>query len=153
MIRQCVANVDVDNSNEVDFNEFEQLLLEVRECMHRMRRERRRHIIQQCELEREIVEAFKNEICELKDQFDCYDKDQSGFLDRSELNLLIADCGLGPRSKAEREEIQALIASSDEDHNGHVTFVEFLHLIHGIRRLSSERCQEELQNLFKRFDK
>jgi len=153
MIRQCVAKVDVDNSNEVDFNEFEQLLLEVRERMHRMRRERRRHIIQQCELEREIVEAFKNEICELKDQFDCYDKDQSGFLDRSELNLLIADCGLGPRSKKEREEIQALIDSSDADQNAQVTFTEFLHLIRGIRHLSKARCLRDLQKLFERFDK
>merc|ERR1719311_851309 len=137
MIRQCVAKVDVDNSKEVDFNEFEQLLVEVRERMHRMRRERRRSIIHQCELEREIVEAFKNEICELKDQFDSYDRDHSGFLDRSELNLLIADCGLGPRSKAEREQIQALIDYSDKDHNAQVTFMEFLHLINGIRRLSS----------------
>merc|ERR1711904_144065 len=153
MIRQCVANQDVDNSKELDFNEFEELLVEVRKCLHRMRRERRRSIIQQCELDCEIVEAFKNEICELKDQFDCYDRDHSGFLDRSELDMLIADCGLGPRSKAEREEIQELLASSDKDHNGRVTFVEFLHLIHGIRQLSSERCQEELQTLFKRFDK
>merc|ERR1711904_48167 len=153
MIRQCVAKVDVDNSNEVDFNEFEELLVEVRERLHRMRRERRRNIIHQCDLERGIVEVFKNEICELKDQFDCYDRDHSGFLDRSELTLLIADCGLGPRSRAEREEIQALIACSDKDHNGHVTFVEFLHLIHGIRQLSSERRQEELYKLFKRFDK
>jgi len=128
-------------------------LLEVRERMHRMRRERRRHIIQQCELEREIVEAFKNEICELKDQFDCYDKDQSGFLDRSELNLLIADCGLGPRSKKEREEIQALIDSSDADQNAQVTFTEFLHLIRGIRHLSKARCLRDLQKLFERFDK
>jgi len=100
-----------------------------------------------------IVEAFKNEICELKDQFDCYDRDQSGFLDRSELHFLINDCGLGPRNKAERKEIQMLIDSSDEDHNAQVTFMEFLHLIHGIRRLSSARCQEDLQKLFKRFDK
>merc|ERR1712224_1045979 len=73
--------------------------------------------------------------------------------DRSELNLLIADCGLGPRSKAEREEIQTLIASSDTDHNAQVTFMEFLHLIRGIRRLSSARCQRDLQKLYKRFDK
>jgi len=153
MIRQCIAKVDVDNSKEVDFNEFEKLLVEVRERMHRMRRERRRNIIHQCHVEREIVEDFKNEICELKDQFDRYDRDQSGFLDRSELNLLIADCGLGPRSKAEREEIQALIDSSDKDGNAEMTFVEFLHLIYGIRRLSYSRCQKELQKLFKRFDK
>ena len=79
------------------------------ELLHRMRRFRRRSIIHECGLEHEIVEAFKHEICELKDQFDQYDRDKSGFLDRSELNLLIADCGLGPRSKAEREEIQDLI--------------------------------------------
>jgi Ca2+-binding EF-hand superfamily protein len=153
MIRQCVAKVDVDNSKEIDFIEFEELLVQVRKRLHRMRRERRRSIIQQSELERKLVEAFKNEICELKDQFDCYDRDHSGCLDHSELDLLIEDCGLGPRSKAEREEIQALIAFSDKDHNGRVTFVEFLHLIHGIRQLSSERCQKELQKLFKRFDK
>merc|ERR1719161_3268517 len=123
MIQQCVAKVDIDNSKEVDFNEFEALLVEVRERLHRMRRERRRNIIHQCELEREIVEDFKNEICELKDQFDRYDRDQSGFLDRSELNNLIADCGLGPRSKAEREEMQALIDSSDADQNAQVTFM------------------------------
>merc|ERR1719327_329952 len=117
MIRQCVAKMDFDNSKELDFNEFEELLVEVRQQLHRMRRERRRNIIHQCELEREIVDAFKNEICELKDQFDSYDRDHSGFLDRSELDLLIADCGLGPRSKAERKEIQALIACSDKDHN------------------------------------
>merc|ERR1711934_670335 len=153
MIRQVVAKQDVDHSNEIDFNEFEELLVEVRKRLHRMRRERRRNIIHQCDLDRQIVEVFKNEICELKDQFDCYDRDHSGFLDRSELDLLIADCGLGPRSKAERQEIQALVASSDEDHNGHVTFVEFLHLIQGIRSLSSARCQKDLQKLFKRFDK
>eukprot|EP00746_Dinoflagellata_sp_MGD_P072476 gnl/MRDRNA2_/MRDRNA2_29412_c0_seq1.p1 gnl/MRDRNA2_/MRDRNA2_29412_c0~~gnl/MRDRNA2_/MRDRNA2_29412_c0_seq1.p1 ORF type:complete len:883 (-),score=171.57 gnl/MRDRNA2_/MRDRNA2_29412_c0_seq1:214-2862(-) len=153
MIRQCVAKVDVDNSKEVDFNEFEELLFQVREGLHRMRRERRRSIIHQCELERGIVDAFKNEICELKDQFDCYDRDHSGFLDRSELNLLIADCGLGPRSKAEREVIQALIASIDTDNNAQVTFMEFLHLIHGIRRLNQSRCQNDLQNLFRKFDK
>jgi Ca2+-binding EF-hand superfamily protein len=152
-IRQCVAKVDVDNSHEVDFNEFEDLLVEVRVRLHRLRRMRRRDIIHQSELDREIVETFKNEICELKDQFDCYDQDHSGFLDRKELNLLIADCGLGPRSKAEREEIQALIASSDTDHNAQVTFMEFLHLIRGIRSLSSARCQKDLQKLFKKFDK
>jgi calcium-binding protein CML len=153
MIRQCVANQDVDKSSEIDFNEFEELLVEVRKRLHRMRRERRRSIIHHCELDREIVEAFKNEICELKDQFDCYDQDRSGFLDRKELNLLIADCGLGPRSKAEREEIQALIAASDTDSNAQVTFMEFLHLIHGIRRLSSARCYRNLQKLFLKFDK
>merc|ERR1719399_1606 len=39
MIRQCIATVDVDKSKEVDFSEFEQLLVEVRERLHRMRRE------------------------------------------------------------------------------------------------------------------
>jgi len=153
MIRQVVAKQDVDHSNEIDFNEFEELLVEVRKRLHRMRRERRRNIIHQCDLDRQIVEVFKNEICELKDQFDCYDGDHSGFLDRGELTLLIADCGLGPKSRAEREEIQALIAASDTDHNAQVTFVEFLQLINGIRRLSSARNREDLQKLFRRFDK
>merc|ERR1711959_93740 len=66
MIRECVTKVDVDNSNEIDFNEFEELLVEVRKRLHRMRRQRRRNILQQCELGSEIVQAFKNEICELK---------------------------------------------------------------------------------------
>merc|ERR1711904_719950 len=153
MIRQVVAKQDVDHSNEIDFNEFEELLVEVRKRLHRMRRERRRNIIHQCDLDRQIVEFFKNEICELKDQLDCYDGDHSGFLDRGELTLLIADCGLGPKSRAEREEIQALIAASDTDHNAQVTFVEFLQLINGIRRLSSARNREDLQKLFRRFDK
>jgi Ca2+-binding EF-hand superfamily protein len=153
MIRECVSAVDADRSNELEFSEFEQLLVQVRERMHRMRRERRRSIIHECRLEHDIVDAFKNEICEHKDQFDQYDQDHSGFLDRGELNLLIADCGLGPRSKNEREEIQALIDNSDEDHNSQVTFQEFLHLIVGIRSLSSERRQEDLQALFMKFDK
>lgn len=152
MIRECIAAVDVDDSKEVEFKEFEQLLVQVREGLHRMRRERRRSIIHQSELAHGIVEAFKNEICELKDQFDRYDRDHSGFLDRAELNLLIADCGLGPRSKTEREEMQALIDSSDVDHNAQVTFQEFLHLILGIRGLSSQRRHEDLQELFSSFD-
>jgi Ca2+-binding EF-hand superfamily protein len=153
MVRQCIRKEDVDHSNEIDFNEFEELLVDVRNRLHRMRRERRRNIIHQCELEREIVEAFKHEICELKDSFDCYDQDHSGFLDRSELHHLIADCGLGPRSKVEREEMNALIASIDTDHNAQVTFMEFLHLIHGIRKVSSARCKKNLQKLFEEFDK
>merc|ERR1711998_445902 len=146
MIRQCIATVDVDKSKEVDFSEFEQLLVEVRERLHRMRRERRRNIIHQCGLKDNIVEAFKNEICELKDQFDCYDRDQSGFLDRSELHFLINDCGLGPRSKAERKEIQMLIDSSDEDHNAQVTFMGFVaYHLHDARRT----CRSSLGDLIR----
>lgn len=65
----------------------------------------------------------------LRDVFDAYDKNSSGFLEAQEYSSLFADLGLGPSTKQESETLGSLIASCKKDSKlGPVDFTEFLAL-------------------------
>eukprot|EP00930_Biecheleria_cincta_P056974 TRINITY_DN4298_c1_g5_i1.p1 TRINITY_DN4298_c1_g5~~TRINITY_DN4298_c1_g5_i1.p1 ORF type:complete len:426 (-),score=62.64 TRINITY_DN4298_c1_g5_i1:137-1414(-) len=63
----------------------------------------------------------------LRNVFDAYDANSSGFLEAQEYSALFADLGLGPSTKHESESLGSLIASCRKDSKlGPVDFIEFL---------------------------
>lgn len=68
-----------------------------------------------------------SEFCVLRDVFDAYDANSSGFLEAQEYSVLFVDLGLGPSTKHESESLGSLIASCRKDSKlGPVDFTEFL---------------------------
>jgi len=71
----------------------------------------------------------ESEIRVLRDVFDAYDTNCSGFLEAREYSALFADLGLAPSTKQESESLGSLIASCKKDSKlGPVDFKEFLAL-------------------------
>lgn len=63
----------------------------------------------------------------LRDVFDAYDANYSGFLEAQEYSALFVDLGLGPSTKHESKSLGSLIASCRKDSKlGPVDFMEFL---------------------------
>ena len=60
--------------------------------------------------------------------FERLDKDGSGFLDESELTLLLLDMGFGPKRAA--IEAKKMLEAADQDNNGQIDFQEFKSVWH-----------------------
>eukprot|EP00398_MALV-I-01_sp_L67-1_P000169 gene169-918_t len=71
----------------------------------------------------------KDEVEEMQDKFDTYDKDQSGEMEIKEMMSLLKDTGRMPTSKQEQTRIKILIDSIDSDGSGTFDFTEFLQLM------------------------
>ena len=63
-----------------------------------------------------------NNLCYLKQEFDLYDEDNSGFIDLNELRELLEKLG----EDLSEEELQQAFQELDQDASGEIEFFEFV---------------------------
>merc|ERR1711861_38794 len=63
-----------------------------------------------------------NNLCYLKQEFDAYDEDRSGYIDRAELKGLLEKLG----EELSDEELDAAFNELDSDQSGEIEFFEFV---------------------------
>jgi Ca2+-binding EF-hand superfamily protein len=118
MITEAVASVDEDNSGQLNWNEFVDL----------MEKYRKLDVIQK----RKKCGFDEAKLALYREQFKTYDKDGSNDIDSHELFALLADLNLEPRT--ELEQVQ-LLTNLDyckglaEEQDGRTTFWVFLRLL------------------------
>ncbi|KAJ2251480.1 hypothetical protein GGI13_003819, partial [Coemansia sp. RSA 455] len=100
-LRDMVNELDVDGNGTIDFEEFLTLM--------------------------ESHSTENSEEGELWDAFKIFDKDNNGFINKSELHLAMANLG----ETMTDEEIDAMIREADSDNDGHIDFKEFVKLMRG----------------------
>jgi Ca2+-binding EF-hand superfamily protein len=96
-LREMIASVDTDGNQEIDFNEFVALM------------------------KSRIGELDADPDQELRDAFNVFDADRSGFIDRKELKRLMKKLG----QALSEEELDAMMEEVDANGDGQISFEEF----------------------------
>jgi centrin-1 len=91
---------------------------------------------------RDITEEQKQEI---KEAFDLFDTDGSGFIDGKELKVAMRALGFEPK----KEEIQKMVAEVDVDGSGRVQYEDFVKLMS--IKIMNRDPQEEILKAFRLF--
>lgn len=82
---------------------------------------------------------------EIKEAFDLFDTDQSGFIDGKELKVAMRALGFEPR----KEEVQKMIAEVDIDGSGQIHYEDFVKLM--TVKIMNRDPQEEILKAFRLF--
>ncbi len=82
---------------------------------------------------------------EIKEAFDLFDTDQSGYIDGKELKVAMRALGFEPR----KEEVQKMIAEVDIDGSGQIHFDDFVKLM--TVKILNRDPQEEILKAFRLF--
>merc|ERR1711975_119367 len=82
-----------------------------------------------------------------------YDADKSGVLDLEEVQNLLVEFGLMPKSKADRDRVEMLFDALDADGGGELDFLELLGFIREIRLQAAAEKREELRAWFESYDR
>eukprot|EP00443_Scrippsiella_acuminata_P015010 CAMPEP_0115357676 /NCGR_PEP_ID=MMETSP0270-20121206/100270_1 /TAXON_ID=71861 /ORGANISM="Scrippsiella trochoidea, Strain CCMP3099" /LENGTH=823 /DNA_ID=CAMNT_0002780139 /DNA_START=147 /DNA_END=2618 /DNA_ORIENTATION=- len=138
---------------ELTFFQFEGFLAFTRENLGRHRRARLHDIVANQRLDRDTVQILNDELCEFKDRFDALDKKGTGYLDQQDIKVLLADHGMRPTAKAQRQEMQFRIKFLNSDGDGHCSFADLLGLILGSRELAKAARSVVLRELYSSMDK
>jgi centrin-1 len=91
---------------------------------------------------RDITDEQRQEI---KEAFDLFDTDQSGFIDGKELKVAMRALGFEPR----KEEVQKMIAEVDIDGSGQIHYDDFVKLM--TVKIMNRDPQEEILKAFRLF--
>jgi centrin-1 len=91
---------------------------------------------------REISEEQKQEI---KEAFDLFDTDGSGFIDGKELKVAMRALGFEPK----KEEVQKMISDVDVDGSGRIQYEDFVKLM--TIKIMNRDPQEEILKAFRLF--
>lgn len=91
----------------------------------------------------ELSESQKSDI---KEAFDLFDNECSGFIEVKELKVAIRALGFEPK----KEEIKRMIAEIDKDGSGRIAFNDFLHLM--TVKMAEKDTKEEILKAFRLFD-
>lgn len=86
-----------------DFPQFEVCLRKAQERLTVLLRERERQIQQKRQVNDKTFEEFRSDFLQLDDLFTKYDADNSGELDEDEVNHVLTDFGVMPKSRLERQ--------------------------------------------------
>ena len=97
-----------------------------------------------------LLEAEKvlntEQIAELKEAFQLFDRDGDGTISTDELGIVLRSIGQNPTDK----QIEDMIAEVDEDNNGYCEYDEFLLLMS--KKINEGQMDEEMMEAFKTFD-
>lgn len=97
-----------------------------------------------------LVEAEKvlsaQQISELKEAFQLFDRDGDGTISTDELGIVLRSIGQNQSDAA----IQEMIAEVDDDNNGYCEYDEFLLLMS--KKINEGQMDEEMMEAFKTFD-
>ncbi|KAI8119915.1 Centrin-1 [Lucilia cuprina] len=91
----------------------------------------------------ELSDAQKADI---KEAFDLFDVDCTGFIEVKELKVAIRALGFEPK----KEEIKRMIAEIDKDGTGRISYNDFLHLM--TMKMAEKDTKEEILKAFRLFD-
>ncbi|KAM8715381.1 hypothetical protein ACLKA7_002435 [Drosophila subpalustris] len=91
----------------------------------------------------ELSEAQKSDI---KEAFDLFDNESTGYIEVKELKVAIRALGFEPK----KEEIKRMIAEIDKDGSGRIAFNDFLHLM--TMKMAEKDTKEEILKAFRLFD-
>ncbi|XP_055710544.1 uncharacterized protein LOC129806174 isoform X1 [Phlebotomus papatasi] len=83
---------------------------------------------------------------DIKEAFDLFDTEASGFIDVKELKVAIRALGFEPK----KEEIKKMVAEIDKDGTGKVSYDEFLQLM--TVKMAEKDTREEIMKAFRLFD-
>ncbi|XP_061783647.1 uncharacterized protein cetn2 [Nerophis lumbriciformis] len=94
-------------------------------------------------LKAELTEEQKQEI---KDAFELFDTDGSGYIDVKELKVSMRALGFEPK----KEEIKKMIGEVDKDGTGKISFGDFLSVM--TQKMAEKDSKEEILKAFRLFD-
>ncbi len=83
---------------------------------------------------------------EIKEAFELFDTDNSGYIDLRELRIAVRALGF----ELSREEIEGMMASVDTDGSGDIGFEEFLQMM--TLKMAKRSQKEDLIRVFQSFD-
>ena len=91
----------------------------------------------------ELTEEKKQEI---REAFDLFDTDKSGFIDYHELKVAMRALGFDVK----KEEVLRILKEMDKDENGQIDFEEFQGIM--TEKITSRDPEEEMEKAFQLFD-
>uniref|UniRef100_A0A1B0GA75 EF-hand domain-containing protein n=1 Tax=Glossina morsitans morsitans TaxID=37546 RepID=A0A1B0GA75_GLOMM len=91
----------------------------------------------------ELSEAQKSDI---KEAFDLFDTESTGFIEVKELKVAIRALGFEPK----KEEIKRMVAEIDKEGTGRISYDDFLHLM--TMKMAEKDTKEEILKAFRLFD-
>ncbi|XP_075888933.1 uncharacterized protein cetn2 [Nelusetta ayraudi] len=91
----------------------------------------------------ELTEEQKQEI---REAFELFDTDGSGFIDVKELKVAMRALGFEPK----KEEIKKMISEVDKDGTGKISFTDFLAVM--TQKMAEKDSKEEILKAFRLFD-
>lgn len=91
----------------------------------------------------ELTDEQKNDI---REAFDLFDTEGSGKIDVKELKVAMRALGFEPK----KEEIKKLIAETDKDNSGRLSYDEFYHIM--CTKMAEKDSKEEIMKAFRLFD-
>ncbi|KAK3578512.1 hypothetical protein CHS0354_007765 [Potamilus streckersoni] len=89
----------------------------------------------------------EDQVLELKEAFDVFDRDGDGCISAKELGIVMRSLGQNPMES----EIQEMVKEVDVDGNGTIDFQEFLDMMS--RKLKAVDSEKDIKDAFKVFDK
>ncbi|XP_071796283.1 neo-calmodulin-like [Asterias amurensis] len=98
------------------------------------------------EIEEQHDDLTHDQIEELKNAFDVFDKDGNGFITSKELGSVMRSLGQNPTDA----ELHTMINQADLDGNGIVNFPEFVAMM--LKRLEGNDKNEGIREAFRAFD-
>jgi calmodulin len=99
-VQEMIADLDEDNSGEVDFNEFVTLVKKVNES-------------DEIDEEDAVIRAFRT-----------FDKDKNGYLDCREFRYILTRLG----DRFTDQEVDEIFKEADLNHDGKIQYEEFVNL-------------------------
>ncbi|KAK1804177.1 hypothetical protein P4O66_020214 [Electrophorus voltai] len=91
----------------------------------------------------ELTEEMRQEI---REAFELFDTDGSGFIEVKELKVAMRALGFEPK----KEEIKKMIAEVDKDGTGKISFSDFLTIM--TQKMAEKDSKEEILKAFRLFD-
>jgi len=137
----------------VNFEGFQRLVERTKEKYEQIQRDRVWEIMSTTQLDEATLKAVRGDLIPLYECFQRYDVDDSGELDRVEVQRLLLEFGLCSVVQEDEDMVTSIMKKNDVDNTGTISFPEHIKLVADIRKEMKERRKEETLELFKGYDK
>jgi centrin-1 len=87
----------------------------------------------------------EDEVMEIKEAFDLFDSDKSGFIEKNELRSALLNLGIDNRNQT----LTTIMKDLDKDDSGTVSFDEFIDMM--TAKMSDKDTREDLEKVFRLF--
>jgi len=133
-VKELFKHVDADGSGTIEFKEFMEVYRKI--FMDKAHREKHIKKIQKKYMKPDDVKAAR-------EAFFAYDLDSSGEIELEEMKKVLEECGVKLDADGWKQVVQEICDSCDDDHDGKVSFDEFLHFYR--KHLSGGDQQKKLK--------
>jgi calmodulin len=96
----------------------------------------------------DVSKLTDQQIAEVREAFELFDKDHSGYINSKELGMVMRSLGQNPTE----QELMDMINEVDEDGSGTVDFPEFLNMM-AKKIQNTDSVEDEIKEAFRVFDK